>query len=259
MAWGFRKSIGFGPFRINFSKSGVGASVGIPGLRFGVNSRGQAYRHSSIPGTGIYEREVLSRNEPSPNKAKRHKGEDHVSFELPHSQSDVIAAFHQIANNEDSDDIEIESYGMSVHHGMLFTFSVDEHPRGSIVRIHSWTDTPKGRQNALTMASGELRDDIWNLLLNHRDIILRNLDDIISTENKPNLRLVTPSDYIPPDNVETSASLEPAGSSLSSYLGQRTEDESHAPRRSTRRYVIVFAIIAIWCSLMAWAAYSPAK
>ena len=39
--------------RINVSSRGVGASVGVKGLRYSVNSRGQRRTTASIPGTGI--------------------------------------------------------------------------------------------------------------------------------------------------------------------------------------------------------------
>lgn len=38
---------------VNFSKSGVGVSYGIGGVRFGVNSKGKAYRSFNIPGSGL--------------------------------------------------------------------------------------------------------------------------------------------------------------------------------------------------------------
>ncbi len=38
---------------LNVSKTGVGISSGVPGLRVGVNSRGQSYSSVGIPGTGI--------------------------------------------------------------------------------------------------------------------------------------------------------------------------------------------------------------
>ncbi|HUM51815.1 MAG TPA: DUF4236 domain-containing protein [Chitinophagales bacterium] len=60
MGFSFRKSVGFGPFRVNLSKSGIGTSIGVKGLRVGVNSKGQAYRNLSIPGTGIFSRKVYS-------------------------------------------------------------------------------------------------------------------------------------------------------------------------------------------------------
>lgn len=49
----FRKSINFGPFRINLSKSGLGYSVGIPGARITKTAKGNTRKTISIPGTGI--------------------------------------------------------------------------------------------------------------------------------------------------------------------------------------------------------------
>lgn len=53
MGFYYRKSIGLGPFRVNFSKSGVGYSVGGPGFRTGVSSTGKKYTTFGIPGTGM--------------------------------------------------------------------------------------------------------------------------------------------------------------------------------------------------------------
>jgi hypothetical protein len=44
MGWYFRKSVGFGPFRVNLSKSGIGASVGVRGARIGLGPRGHYVR-----------------------------------------------------------------------------------------------------------------------------------------------------------------------------------------------------------------------
>ena len=53
MAFRFRKSIRLGKFaRINISKTGIGASAGMPGARVGVSRRG-AYKSVGIPGTGV--------------------------------------------------------------------------------------------------------------------------------------------------------------------------------------------------------------
>jgi len=56
--WRFRRSIRL-PLgaRINLSRSGVGASVGVRGFRVGRDARGHAYSQASIPGTGIYRRD----------------------------------------------------------------------------------------------------------------------------------------------------------------------------------------------------------
>ncbi len=53
MGWTYRKSVAFGPFRVNISKSGIGYSVGGRGFRTGVNSRGRRYTSVGIPGTGL--------------------------------------------------------------------------------------------------------------------------------------------------------------------------------------------------------------
>lgn len=53
MGFRFRKSINFGPLRINLSKSGVGASVGTKGFRVTKKTGGGTRTTASIPGTGI--------------------------------------------------------------------------------------------------------------------------------------------------------------------------------------------------------------
>lgn len=49
----FRKSFKAGPFRINFSKSGIGWSVGVKGARFAKKAGGGYRATASIPGTSI--------------------------------------------------------------------------------------------------------------------------------------------------------------------------------------------------------------
>lgn len=53
MGFFFRKSIGRGPFRLNLSKSGIGWSVGVRGLRFGRSATGRNTTRVRIPGTGV--------------------------------------------------------------------------------------------------------------------------------------------------------------------------------------------------------------
>lgn len=62
MAWRFRRSarLPLG-FRLNFSKSGIGYSWGVRGFRIGKDSKGRVVRTLSIPGTGIYSREYVTR------------------------------------------------------------------------------------------------------------------------------------------------------------------------------------------------------
>ena len=53
MGFRFHKSKSFGPFRINFSKSGIGWSVGSKWFRYTKKAGGGARTTASIPGTGI--------------------------------------------------------------------------------------------------------------------------------------------------------------------------------------------------------------
>lgn len=55
MSLRFRRSIKLIPgVRLNFSKSAIGLSVGVPGARVSVNTKGDVYTSAGIPGTGIY-------------------------------------------------------------------------------------------------------------------------------------------------------------------------------------------------------------
>ena len=57
MGWYLRKSLKIGPLRLNLSKSGIGTSAGITGLRIGTGPRGQ-YFHAGRE--GLYYRKSLS-------------------------------------------------------------------------------------------------------------------------------------------------------------------------------------------------------
>jgi hypothetical protein len=54
MGFFFRRSFGFGPFRINLSKSGLGGSFGVRGLRVGVSSKGKKYVRGGMGGLYYY-------------------------------------------------------------------------------------------------------------------------------------------------------------------------------------------------------------
>ena len=53
MGFRFRKSANIGPLRVNFSKSGVGYSVGGKGFRVTKRADGKTQTTASVPGTGI--------------------------------------------------------------------------------------------------------------------------------------------------------------------------------------------------------------
>jgi hypothetical protein len=56
MGWTFRKSASFGPFRLNFSKSGISASFGVKGARISVSKRGT---YVNLGANGIYYRQRI--------------------------------------------------------------------------------------------------------------------------------------------------------------------------------------------------------
>jgi hypothetical protein len=58
----FRRSTNIGPFRLNCSKSGIGASVGVKGARLTTTPRGTTY--ITVGGHGFYYRETLSNRGP---------------------------------------------------------------------------------------------------------------------------------------------------------------------------------------------------
>ena len=57
MSWSYRKSISAGPFRMNFSKSGVSYSFGVKGARINVGERGT---HVRLSYNGISYRQRIS-------------------------------------------------------------------------------------------------------------------------------------------------------------------------------------------------------
>lgn len=58
MGFYFRRSFRLGPIRLNLSKSGLGASIGVPGFRVDLTPQGESYVHMSRG--GIYARERIS-------------------------------------------------------------------------------------------------------------------------------------------------------------------------------------------------------
>ena len=59
MSWRCRRSTKIGPFRLTATERGFSTSVGVPGARIGINTKGQVRATGGIPGTGIYDTEVI--------------------------------------------------------------------------------------------------------------------------------------------------------------------------------------------------------
>lgn len=65
MPFYFRRSIEFGPFRFNLSKSGIGVSTGFKGFRIGASPRGH-YIHAGID--GVYYRKTFGKSKSKSSK-----------------------------------------------------------------------------------------------------------------------------------------------------------------------------------------------
>jgi hypothetical protein len=62
----FQRSIRILPgVRLNLSKSGLGVSAGVRGLRVGVDSKGRKYANVGLPGTGISSRHYFQSSQAS--------------------------------------------------------------------------------------------------------------------------------------------------------------------------------------------------
>ncbi|HEY2429998.1 MAG TPA: DUF4236 domain-containing protein, partial [Acidimicrobiales bacterium] len=72
MSFRYRKSINLGGgIRLNLSKTGVGISAGVPGLRYSVHSSGRVTRTVGIPHTGLYWRDDHRIHGTAPARAPR--------------------------------------------------------------------------------------------------------------------------------------------------------------------------------------------
>jgi len=61
MGFRFRKVFTSGPIRSTFSGKGIGWSIGLPGLRFGIAAGGRLYITVGLPGSGLCFTKFLTR------------------------------------------------------------------------------------------------------------------------------------------------------------------------------------------------------
>src|ERR1700709_673291 len=52
MGWRYRKSVSFGPLRLNVGRRGIGTSVGVRGIRLSDGADGRRRLTLTVPGTG---------------------------------------------------------------------------------------------------------------------------------------------------------------------------------------------------------------
>lgn len=93
----FRKSVRFGPFRVNFSNGGLGLSAGIPGFRVSAGPRGNFIQMGAH---GIYYRASLgepSRSSIAPVSRPSHRSPQSISPAIPDS---TLGAFQAIESRD---------------------------------------------------------------------------------------------------------------------------------------------------------------
>jgi len=92
----FRKSVRFGPFRVNFSGKGIGLSAGIPGFRLGTGPRGN---YVQMGGHGVYYRTSLPSGRAQGIPATR-QPEDTRAHAEPPIPDGTLDAFTSIASSQ---------------------------------------------------------------------------------------------------------------------------------------------------------------
>ena len=97
MAWRYRRSTSFGPFRITASNSGLGFSFGGPLGRVSVNTRGQVRQTTRIPGLGLYQTQKIGQiggnHQPSKSIARQSPTYPHVTAALPVARAGAFPAY----------------------------------------------------------------------------------------------------------------------------------------------------------------------
>jgi len=80
MSFYLRKTVKAGPFRVGLSRSGIGISTGVPGLRVGAGPRGSYIR---VGAHGVYYRQTLSEPQGRSRSAPRRSSPQHPPRALP--------------------------------------------------------------------------------------------------------------------------------------------------------------------------------
>jgi len=81
MSYYFRKSFRLGPVRLNVSKSGLGVSTGVRGLRYGIRPDGRTYIHAGR--YGMYYRATSARPAQSGSRGQRAASESRATGVSP--------------------------------------------------------------------------------------------------------------------------------------------------------------------------------
>jgi hypothetical protein len=100
MGWSYRKSFGSGPFRINFSKSGISYSVGVKGARVKIGPRG-TYVNLSSHGIS-YRRKIQGTNQPT-NRPIPHVNSETFPVAIEEAHNIASADIYQLTDTDSKD------------------------------------------------------------------------------------------------------------------------------------------------------------
>ena len=99
----FRKSISIIPgVRLNFSKSGMSVSSGVPGFRKTINTKGQVTTTVGIPGTGLYYVDTKKAENKQSNRNGNTQTQPSIAQSQPVASYVPSAAETDISNNRES-------------------------------------------------------------------------------------------------------------------------------------------------------------
>jgi hypothetical protein len=90
MGWSFRKSIKFGPMRVNFSKSGIGVSAGVKGARISAGPRGT---YLNVGRGGVSYRQKLDGTGKGANRGTNYQSG--AATQVPSAAIEQIPAYPQ--------------------------------------------------------------------------------------------------------------------------------------------------------------------
>ena len=163
----FRRSMKLMPgVRLNFSKSTVGLSFGVPGARYTINSKGRRTISAGIPGTGLYATETLSSGRRSTRaKAEPVKTREQEAAELRESMgsnipkpgffagrdekdlSEFLLDIYNHAHPDSVDEVLTKAKALRAKHDSL------RYPLELVTFLHAITD-PKTQKEAKGWAAG---------------------------------------------------------------------------------------------------------
>ena len=155
MGFRIQKSIRLGKFlRLNISKSGIGISAGIPGLRIGTGPRG-AYFSAGLPGTGLSYRQKISSNRKADSAGLSTKSKAQAA--PPETPSPgFFAPRHEKELAKGLEDYEAGQEDAALEH---FLAAAPDEPGAAILAATILAEREGGEYQAIELLEGVVQSD----------------------------------------------------------------------------------------------------